>query len=128
MERSTIYARCPACGDQTLVTEKLGALSCAACAFDYTTLAQSPEKLEGWIADRLREGPMGQLSVMYVYPRIVRKPQSEVIAHVREIAAKAGVKLPDPATGLPGWIVFVIIAVVLGVVGTIGLVVLTSSH
>ena len=45
--------------------------------------------------------------------RLTRKPQPESIAHVRALGERAGVKLPDAATGLPKWVVFAIIGAIL---------------
>ena len=95
--RSTIYAPCPACKDKTLIQEIQGKLTCAACAFDYATLAEDPPRFEAHLVSLLREGPLSQLAALELHRRLTGLPNVESIAKVRELATKNGIVLPDPA-------------------------------
>ncbi len=118
MERSSIYAKCPGCGDATLVQEMRGTYACAACGFDYVARFASDEPaLEAWAADTMRGGPTGQLAVLYLYPRITKTPHAAAVERVKAIAARHGVALPTGAPLAPGKIVAGVLAVIVVVVG-----------
>jgi hypothetical protein len=95
--RSTLYAPCPGCKEKTLIQEMQGKLTCAACSFDYASLAEDPERLEAHLVTLLKEGPLSQLAALELHRRLTRMPNVESIAKVRELATKNGVTLPDPA-------------------------------
>lgn len=119
MQRSTIYTKCPGCGDTTLVHELRGTYVCAACGFDYVArFSRDEAALEAWAADTMRAGPAGQLAVLYLHPRITGAPNAESIERVKAIAARHGVALPTGAPLDPRMIVagvFAVLVVVLGV-------------
>jgi len=95
--RSTLYATCPGCNEKTLLQELQGKLACAACSFDYASLAEDRPRFEAYLVDRLREGPMGQLVALELHRRLTRMPNMQSIAVVRELATKNGLTLPEPA-------------------------------
>lgn len=99
MERSTIYAKCPGCGANTLVQELRGTYVCAACGFDYVArFANDAPALEAWAVETMRGGPAGQLAVLYLHPRITKSSAPASVEWVKAVAARNNVALP---TGAP---------------------------
>jgi len=96
--QTSIYSLCPVCHENALVQHIQGTYRCAACNFDYLTLAGDRSAREAWILENLRQGPMAALFVMFLHRRIVSLPDAESNAQVYEFAAQHGIKLP---TGRP---------------------------
>jgi hypothetical protein len=113
MHRSTIYTKCPGCGDATLVQEMRGSYVCAACGYDYVEkLANNEAALESWAVDTMRTGPVGQLAVLYLYPRITKTPHPVALRAIKAIAAKHHIDLPNGVPLNPVTI-FIVVAAVL---------------
>lgn len=96
--RSTLYARCPGCRESTLVQEMGGTWRCAACSFDYGSLARDQSAREAWMLDNLRQGPMGQLSVLHLHRVLLAMPVKASNDAVIAFATRHGIELP---TGKP---------------------------
>lgn len=124
---STLYARCPGCAEQSLVIQTVGSLGCAACGFDYATLGADRAKLDAWVTERLREGVGGQLAVLFLYPRLLRIPQAAAVAQIRLLAERAGVALPEAASGPGKTMLVVAIGIVFVVVAIIAVLVWVTS-
>lgn len=101
MERSSIYVRCPGCGDTTLVQHRGATYVCAACAFDYGALAKDRPAFERFLVERMREGPMGQLGAIAVHQWVSGLGAAESAMKIRTLAASHGIALPDPSAGDP---------------------------
>lgn len=116
MERSTIYAKCPGCGESTLVQHVQGSYVCAHCGFDYVArLAGDETALEKWAVDTMRSGPMGQLAVVYLYGRITKLPNAESIDRIKSIAARNGIDLPTGAPIRPRTIVVAVLGTLVAI-------------
>src|SRR5689334_20788686 len=94
--KSTLYAPCPQCKDKTLIQESMGTLVCAACSFDYKSLAEDQPRFEAHLVALLKEGPLSQLAAIELHRRLTKLPNAESIDKVRAIATANGVELPPP--------------------------------
>ena len=94
-----MYARCPKCGETTLIQELRGSYVCASCGFDYVSaFADDEVAREKWAVDTMRTGVSGQLAVIYLHRLITKLPNADSIARVKSIAVRNGIALP---TGEP---------------------------
>lgn len=117
--RSTLYCACPKCHENTLVQEAGGTWRCAACAFDYGTLARDQAAREAWMLDNLKRGPMGQLAVLHLHRVLRAMPLQASNDEVVAFAARHGIALPtgkptSPAV-LAGGILGVLVLLFVGV-------------
>lgn len=120
MERSTIYTKCPGCGDATLVQEMRGSYVCAACGFDYVArFANDAPALEAWAVETMRGGPMGQIAVLYLHPRITKTPHAASVEWVKAVAARNNVALPTGAPLNPAKLAAGVVAAGVVVVGAV---------
>ncbi len=94
----SIYSRCPSCHQNGLVQPVQATYRCAACNFDYLTLASDRAAREAWMLENLRLGPMSAVFVMHLHRMILALPIEESNAQVLAFAEKNGIKLP---TGKP---------------------------
>jgi len=92
MNKSTIYVKCPGCGKTALVQQLQGLYLCANCSYDYTKLKDEPQKLDEFLINNLKEGPMGQLMALTMHRWITLMPHQESIAYVKELTIKNGIK------------------------------------
>ena len=106
---SSIYARCPACQETTLIQTVQASIRCAACNFDYTTLARDDAARERWMLETLRTGPMGQLAVIHLHRLITQLPLQESNAAVIAFAQRHGIQLPTGKPTSPAVIAGVIV-------------------
>ncbi len=97
--KSTLYVKCPKCGETGLIKEIQGKYLCAVCNFDYTTLKDEPVKLDEMLVSNLKMGPMGQIMALTMHELITIMPTMESIQYVKDLAAKNGIKLPDQKKG-----------------------------
>ncbi|MDB4927590.1 MAG: hypothetical protein JWM10_74 [Myxococcaceae bacterium] len=107
--RSTIYSVCPGCHEKTLVQEMGGTWRCAACSFDYGTLARDEPAREAWMLANLRGGPMTQLAVLHLHRVIRALPLVESNDAVVAFAARHGVALPTGKPTSPLWFVAAVV-------------------
>jgi len=97
--KSTLYVKCPKCGETALVREMQGKYICAVCGFDYTTLKDEPQKLDEMLVTNLKLGPMGQVMALTMNELITLKTVKESNEYVKELAQKNGIKFPDYKKG-----------------------------
>lgn len=120
METSTIYLRCPGCGDTTLVERRGPTHFCAACGFDYDAFAKQPAAFEAYLVDRMRDGPVALLGAIALHRWVSGQGAAASTRTVRALAAAHAIPLPEPTSGDPvlrGALVFVALVVVGLVVG-----------
>jgi hypothetical protein len=95
---STLYSRCPSCHANGLVQQVQATYRCAACNFDYGTLASDQAAREAWMLENLRLGGFFILTVLFLHRQILALAPAESMTMVRAFAAQHGVPLP---TGTP---------------------------
>lgn len=121
MQQSSIYLKCPGCGDTTLVLRDARGCRCAACTFDYTALASDRPRFESYLVERMREGSMGQLGALALHQWLSGLGTAESTLAYRELAARNGVALPAPwdAHAFARRISIVVALVVVALVATV---------
>ena len=92
MNKSSIYIKCPGCGKNALVQEIQGKYLCANCSYDYTKLKDDPKKLDEFLVENLKNGPMGQLMAITIHRWITLMPHNESINYVKGLAINNGIK------------------------------------
>lgn len=95
---SSIYSRCPSCHQDGLVQAVQDTYRCAACNFDYRTLASDTAAREAWMLENLRLGGTFLLFVMHLHRMILALPVQESNDRVIAFAKQHGIELP---TGKP---------------------------
>ena len=95
MMKSTIYVKCPNCGEKGLLQELQGKYLCANCNFDYTLLKDQSRKLDEVLLSNLREGPWGQIAALELHRLVTLIPNKESIEYVKRLAEGNGIKLPE---------------------------------
>lgn len=99
MMQSSIYFRCPGCGETALVQQIQGKYICANCSFDFTKLKDDPSKLEEILIDNMKQGPMGQMMAITMHRWITLMPHEESTNYIKELASKNGIVLPGQKKG-----------------------------
>lgn len=116
---STLYVRCPGCGDTTLIQHVRDTYVCAACAYDYGVLAEDPAAFEAFLVARLREGPAQQLAAIGLHQWLSGLSTPDSAAAIRAMAERHGVALPPPMdpNALLRWVLVGVALLVVAIVG-----------
>lgn len=98
-ETSSIYVACPGCAATTLIQHTGPTVRCAGCGFDYVTFAKDTPAYEAFLVARMREGLGGQLGAIAVHQWASGLGAADAARTFRELGARHGIALPDPAEG-----------------------------
>jgi hypothetical protein len=93
--QTTIYFKCPGCGQTALVRGVAGSYQCASCGLDYVQLAQDKDKLDAALADNMRPGLGGVLMALALHQFVGGLPPKESAEYVKALAARNGIRLPE---------------------------------
>lgn len=93
VQHSTIYIKCPKCGENGLLIEMQGKYLCASCMFDYTTLKDDPAKLESVLIETMRQMGFGPVFASALYQRITLTTGIQANEHIQELARKNNIDL-----------------------------------
>ncbi len=92
MDKSTIYFKCPGCGETALIQQLQGMYVCSNCNFDYTKLKNNPRKLDEILIENMRGGAMGQIMALTIHKWITLMPHQESIIYVKNLAINNGIE------------------------------------
>lgn len=93
MEKSTIYIKCPKCGENGLLTEMQGQYFCANCMFNYMELKENPDKLDDVLIENIKMKGFGPIFASALYQRITLTQPMKANEYIRQLAAKNNIDL-----------------------------------
>jgi NMD protein affecting ribosome stability and mRNA decay len=93
MQQSTIYIKCPQCGENGLLTHLQGKYLCANCMYDYTRLKDDPGKLDSVLLETIKQKGFGPVFASTLYQRVMLKPSPESASYVQQLAEKNGIDI-----------------------------------
>lgn len=93
MQQSTIYIKCPHCGEKGLLTHMQDKHLCANCMFDYTKLKDDPGRLDAVLLETIREKGFGPVFALTLYQRVMLKTSPEAATYIENLAKKNGIDI-----------------------------------
>lgn len=93
MEKSTIYIKCPKCGENGLMIEMQGQYFCAVCMFNYTELKDHPDKLNNVLIETIKAGGFGPLFAVALYQWVALKSPTEANQYIQQLAEKNNINI-----------------------------------
>lgn len=113
---STLYVRCPGCGDRTLLVGP--GTRCAACGYDYAALAEDRPALDALVVEQLRAGGLHAVSGIELRRRVTGEGAQANAEAVKALAHTHGIDLSPKGLSFPvlligGMVLFGVLLVVL---------------
>lgn len=96
---STLYVRCPSCKDRTLIVRP--GVRCAACGFDYATLANDRAALDAIVLEQLRLGGLHAVSGIALRERVTGDGVKANTDAIKAMAAANGIDLTPKGLSFP---------------------------
>ena len=93
MNKTSIYLKCPECGDTTLLIEAQGRYFCAQCMYDYTLLKDDPGKLDTVLLETMKGGGFGVLFASALYQKVALAPPQKALAYISDLAQANGLEI-----------------------------------
>lgn len=93
MTKSTIYIKCPQCGENGLLIERQGQYFCADCMFNYTELMDDPDRLDDILVENLKNEGFGPLFASALHQRVMLKSPQESNEYIQHLAERNGIDL-----------------------------------
>lgn len=96
---SSLYVRCPGCRESTLLTRP--GVRCAACGFDYATLANDRPALDAIVLEQLRLGGFHAVAGIALRERVTGEGAQANADAIKAMAAANGLDLTPKGLSFP---------------------------